>query len=66
MVTTTTSISYASIHDNIHIGPSDYVPWQKDKKLSSFRMEGKLLGDILMNLELRLSVEDFIQGKRED
>jgi myo-inositol-1-phosphate synthase len=44
--------------DNIHIGPSDYVPWQKDNKLAFIRMEGKLFGGVPMNLELRLSVED--------
>ena len=43
---------------NIHVGPSDYVPWQKDNKLCFIRMEGKLFGDVPMNLELRLSVED--------
>jgi myo-inositol-1-phosphate synthase len=43
---------------NIHIGPSDYVPWQNDNKVCFLRMEGKLFGDIPMNLELRLSVED--------
>lgn len=44
--------------ENIHIGPSDYVPWQKDNKICYLRMEGKLFGDVPMNLELRLSVED--------
>jgi myo-inositol-1-phosphate synthase len=44
--------------DNIHIGPSDYVPWQKDNKICYIRMEGRLFGDVPMNLELRLSVED--------
>jgi myo-inositol-1-phosphate synthase len=44
--------------ENIHIGPSDYVPWQKDNKVCFIRMEGKLFGDVPMNLELRLSVED--------
>ena len=44
--------------DDIHIGPSDYVPWQNDNKICFIRMEGKLFGDISMNLELRLSVED--------
>lgn len=43
---------------NIHIGPSDYVSWQNDNKLCFIRMEGKLFGDVPMNLELRLSVED--------
>jgi myo-inositol-1-phosphate synthase len=44
--------------DNIHIGPSDYVPWQKDNKVCFIRMEGRLFGDVPMDLELRLSVED--------
>ncbi len=44
--------------DDIHIGPSDYVPWQNDNKVCFLRMEGKLFGDVPMNLELRLSVED--------
>lgn len=43
---------------NIHIGPSDYVPWQKDNKLCFLRMEGKTFGDVPMDIELRLSVED--------
>ena len=46
------------IDENIHIGPSDWVPWQKDNKICFIRMEGKLFGDVPMNLELRLSVED--------
>lgn len=45
-------------NDNIHIGPSDYVPWQNDNKVCFIRMEGRLFGDVPMNLELRLSVED--------
>ena len=45
-------------NENIHIGPSDYVAWQKDNKVCFIRMEGKLFGDVPMNLELRLSVED--------
>lgn len=44
--------------ENIHIGPSDWVAWQKDNKVCFIRMEGRLFGDIPMNLELRLSVED--------
>ena len=43
---------------DIHIGPSDYVPWQKDNKVCFMRMEGQIFGDILINLEMRLSVED--------
>ena len=44
--------------ENIHIGPSDYIAWQKDNKVCFLRMEGKLFGGVPMNLELRLSVED--------
>jgi len=44
--------------DSIHIGPSDYVPWQNDNKVCFIRMEGLLFGNVPMNLELRLSVED--------
>ncbi|MBW2145688.1 MAG: inositol-3-phosphate synthase [Deltaproteobacteria bacterium] len=44
--------------DNIHIGPSDYVPWQNDNKVCFIRMEGRGFAGIPMNLELRLSVED--------
>jgi len=44
--------------ENIHVGPSDYVAWQKDNKVCFIRMEGKLFGDVPMNLEMRISVED--------
>jgi myo-inositol-1-phosphate synthase len=44
--------------DNIHIGPSDYVPWQKDNKICFLRMEGRMFGNVPMDLELRLSVID--------
>ncbi|MHA1689476.1 MAG: inositol-3-phosphate synthase [Promethearchaeota archaeon] len=45
-------------NENIHIGPSDWVAWQKDNKICFLRMEGRIFGDIPINLELRLSVED--------
>lgn len=44
--------------DQIHVGPSDYVPWQNDNKVCFIRIEGALFGDVAMDLELRLSVED--------
>ncbi len=44
--------------EDIHIGPSDYVAWQNDNKVCFIRMEGRLFGDVPMNLEMRLSVED--------
>jgi myo-inositol-1-phosphate synthase len=53
------SVAGQRIEDaNIHIGPSDYVAWQNDNKVCFLRMEGRLFGDVPMNLELRLSVED--------
>ncbi len=44
--------------ENIYVGPSSYIPWQKDNKICFLRMEGRLFGGVPMNLELRLSVED--------
>ncbi len=43
---------------DIHIGPSDYVPWQNDNKVAFIRMEGRGFGDAPLELELRLSVQD--------
>jgi len=43
---------------NIHIGPSDYVPWQRDRKVCFLRIEGRGFGDCPVELEARLSVED--------
>lgn len=44
--------------ENIQIGPSEYVPWQKDNKLCFLRLEGEQWGGVPVELELRLSVED--------
>jgi len=44
--------------ENVHVGPSDYVPWQKDNKLCFLRIESRHFGDIPTSLECRLSVED--------
>jgi myo-inositol-1-phosphate synthase len=44
--------------EKVHIGPSDYVPWQNDNKVCFLRIEGRGFGGVPMNLELRLSVED--------
>ncbi|MFH1983262.1 MAG: inositol-3-phosphate synthase [Pseudomonadota bacterium] len=43
---------------DIHIGPSDYVPWLKDNKVCHIRMEGRTFGNVPMTLDLKLSVED--------
>ena len=42
----------------IHIGPSDYVPWQEDNKVAFIRLEGRGFGDAPLEIELRLSVQD--------
>lgn len=44
--------------ENIHVGPSDYVPWMKDNKVCFLRIESHHFGDVPMNIEVRLSVED--------
>ena len=44
--------------ENVRIGPSDYVPWLNDQKVGYVRLEGRLLGGVPMNLEVRLQVED--------
>lgn len=44
--------------ENVRIGPSDYVPWLNDQKVGYVRLEGRLLGGVPMNIEVRLSVED--------
>jgi myo-inositol-1-phosphate synthase len=43
---------------NIHVGPSDYVPWQDDNKIAFIRLEGRGFGGVPLELELRLSVQD--------
>ncbi len=44
--------------DNVHIGPSDYVPWLNDRKWAHIRLEGRTFGDVPLNLELKLEVWD--------
>ncbi|PJB50903.1 MAG: inositol-3-phosphate synthase, partial [Chloroflexi bacterium CG_4_9_14_3_um_filter_45_9] len=44
--------------DNIHVGPSDYVPWLADRKFCYIKMEGRTFGDVPLNLELKLEVWD--------
>jgi myo-inositol-1-phosphate synthase len=44
--------------EDIHVGPSDYVPWLKDRKWCHIRMEGTTFGDVPLNLELKLEVWD--------
>lgn len=52
------SLAQRLADENILIGPSEYVPWQKDNKVCFLRIEGTQWGGVPLNLELRLSVED--------
>jgi myo-inositol-1-phosphate synthase len=54
----TSALSHGIDPDDIHIGPSDYVPWQKDNKLCFLRIEGEGFGGLPIEVELRLSVTD--------
>lgn len=54
----TSMLPYELDKDNIHIGPSDYVPWLTDRKWCYIRMEGTTFGEVPLNLELKLEVWD--------
>ena len=54
----TSQLDYTLSPDNIHIGPSDYVPWLLDRKWCYIRMEGRTFGDVPLNLELKMEVWD--------
>ncbi len=54
----TSQLDYDMGADNIHVGPSDYVPWLADRKFCHIRMEGRTFGDVPLNLELKLEVWD--------
>jgi len=54
----TSQLDYKIEPDNIHIGPSDYVPWLGDRKWCYIRMEGRTFGDVPLNLEAKLEVWD--------
>jgi myo-inositol-1-phosphate synthase len=54
----TSQLPYDMGEENIHVGPSDYVPWLTDRKWCHIRMEGKAFGDVPLNLELKLEVWD--------
>jgi len=54
----TSQMDYEMNPDNIHVGPSDYVPWLLDRKFCHIRMEGRTFGDVPLNLECKLEVWD--------
>jgi myo-inositol-1-phosphate synthase len=54
----TSMLDYDMGTGNVHVGPSDYVPWLTDRKWAYIRMEGTSFGDVPLNLELKLEVWD--------
>jgi myo-inositol-1-phosphate synthase len=54
----TSQIDQGISDDNVHIGPSDHVPWLEDRKWAYIRMEGRNFGDVPLNIELKLEVWD--------
>jgi myo-inositol-1-phosphate synthase len=54
----TSMIPYDLGHDNVHVGPSDHVPWLTDRKWAYIHMEGTTFGDVPLNIEVKLEVWD--------
>jgi myo-inositol-1-phosphate synthase len=54
----TSQIDHGIEPDDVHIGPSDHVPWLQDRKWAYIRLEGRNFGDVPLNLELKLEVWD--------
>jgi myo-inositol-1-phosphate synthase len=54
----TSMLDYDLGEGNVHVGPSDYVPWLTDRKWAYIRMEGSSFGDVQLNIELKLEVWD--------
>ena len=54
----TSQLDYKMEEEDIHVGPSDYVPWLDDRKWCYIRMEGMSFGDVPLNAELKLEVWD--------
>jgi myo-inositol-1-phosphate synthase len=54
----TSQLPYKIGDENVHVGPSDYVPWLTDRKWCHIRMEGRAFGNVPLNLELKLEVWD--------
>ena len=51
-------LDYKLNPDDVHVGPSDYVPWLTDRKFCYIRMEGRTFGDVPLNIELKMEVWD--------
>ncbi len=54
----TSQLGFEMPAKNVHVGPSDYVPWLQDRKWAYIRMEGTTFGDVPLNMEVKLEVWD--------
>lgn len=54
----TSQLDYDVPAESVHVGPSDHVPWLKDRKWAHIRLEGTTFGDVPLNVELKLEVWD--------
>ncbi len=54
----TSQLDYELPAEDVHVGPSDYVPWLQDRKFCHIRMEGQTFGDVPLNVEMKLEVWD--------
>ena len=62
----TCQLDYDIDAENVHVGPSDYVPWLDDRKWCYIRMEGRTFGDVPLNIELKLEVGQPQQRRHRD
>ena len=60
----TSMLDYELNADDVHVGPSDHVPWLQDRKWCYIRMEGTTYGDVPLNAELKLEVWDSPEQRR--
>ncbi len=54
----TSQLNYEMNPDDIHVGPSDYVPWLKDRKYCHIKMEGRTFGDVPLTIDMKMEVWD--------
>jgi myo-inositol-1-phosphate synthase len=54
----TSQLGHPMRSDQVHVGPSDYVPWMEDRKICYIRMEGTTFGNVPLNCEVKLEVWD--------
>ena len=54
----TSQLDYEMAPDDIHVGPSDYVPWLKDRKYCHIKMEGRTFGDVPLMIDMKMEVWD--------